>query len=171
MTYKYCPECGGKLQNRFIETENHDRLVCGNCDFIFYQNPVPAAGVILFEDKKICLVKRKFEPRQGYWNLPAGFVEMNETVEAAAVREAKEETNLNIRIDRLYHVYSAFDSPKLHVIVTFYLAKIIGGSLKPGDDALEAGFFSIDEIPKDLAFKAHAEVIQKFIFDLNNGNL
>jgi ADP-ribose pyrophosphatase YjhB (NUDIX family) len=171
MAYHFCPECGGELQPRFLETENHERLVCRKCDFIFYQNPTPAAGVILFEDHKICLVKRKFAPRQGYWNLPAGFVEMNETVEAAAVREAREETNLDVRVERLYGVYSAFDSPKVHVIVVFYLAKKIGGQLQPGDDAIEARFFPLDEIPGDLAFQAHTEVIQKFIFDLKNGNL
>lgn len=170
-TFQFCPKCSGTLEKRLIADENHQRLVCRSCGFIFYQNPTPAAGVILCRDHQICLVKRKFEPRQGSWNLPAGFVELNETVEAAAVREAREETNLNVRVDRLYGVYSAFDSPKYHVIVVFYLAKIISGKLAPGDDALEARFFSLDAIPKDLAFKAHAEVIQKFISDLKNGNL
>jgi ADP-ribose pyrophosphatase YjhB (NUDIX family)/predicted RNA-binding Zn-ribbon protein involved in translation (DUF1610 family) len=171
MRYQFCPECGGKLQLRLLETENHARLVCQKCGFIFYQNPTPAAGVILFENNKLCLVKRKFDPRRGYWNLPAGFIELDETVEAAAVREAREETNLEVEVERLYRVYSAFDSPKYHVIVIFFLAKIIGGELQAGDDAIEARFFALDEIPDELAFQAHADVIQNFLSDLKNGRL
>lgn len=157
----FCPRCGGKLINKFLELENHERLVCEKCDFIFYFNPIPAVGVILFNDDKICLVRRKYAPGIGLWCLPAGFVEIYETVEAAAVREAKEETNLDIEIERLHGVYSSFNPTKTHVVVIFYHAKIIGGEPLAGDDAEELQFFPLDEVPYPLAFDSHDQVIKE----------
>jgi len=159
-SYRFCPKCGGQLQLKMIALERQERLLCQQCGFIFYINPVPAVGVILLDDSKICLVKRKYAPRQGYWGLPAGFVEMDETVEEAAIREVKEETNLDVKIERLINVFSAFDSPKRHVIVIFYAGKIIGGALKAGDDALEVRFFPLNKIPEPLAFQSHTAVIE-----------
>lgn len=158
---QHCLKCGTLLEKKWLEIENHERLVCPDCGFIFYQNPIPAVGVILQRDSQICLVKRKFEPRAGFWCLPAGFVEMNESVEDAAIREAKEETNLDIEIESLEGVYSAFDSPKLHVIVIFYHCKIVGGALRAGDDALEVDFYPLSQLPEPLAFNAHTTVVEK----------
>ena len=72
--FKYCPVCGDLLVEKLVHAEGTKRLVCRGCNFIFYINPVPAVGVILFQDDKILLVKRKYPPKIGEWTLPAGFI-------------------------------------------------------------------------------------------------
>ena len=162
MQYKYCPICGGLLEEKLIELENKPRLICNDCDFIFYINPTPAAAVILFnEDDKILLIKRKYEPQRGYWSLPAGFLEYNETAEQTAIRETKEETNLNIRLSELFGVYSSFDEPQKHILVIIYRGEIIDGDLKLGDDAVEVKYFSLDDLTYDIAFSCHRKILDR----------
>jgi len=164
MKYKYCPVCSGCLEEKFISEEEKQRLVCEKCGFIFYFNPSPAAAVILFDrNNRILLVKRKYEPKIGDWNLPAGFIEYDETVEQSAIREAKEETNLDVKLTGLFGVFSAFDDPRVHVIVIVYRGEIINGELKPGDDALEARFFPLDDLPANIAFDTHRTVLNMLI--------
>jgi len=151
--YSHCPVCGGHLATRHVE--GRDRLVCSACEFVFYQNPAPAAGVILIEDGQLLWVQRKFEPRKGGWTLPAGFVEYGEHVEECAVREMKEETGLDVELDGLFNVYMANDDPRVQVMLVLYRVRRVGGELQPGDDAIDARFFPIDAPPGDIAFRAH----------------
>src|SRR5262245_40035851 len=116
--YLYCPKCAGPLLVRF--TEGRDRQVCSKCEFIFYQNPVPAAAVIVQREAEILLVQRKFEPRIGDWSLPAGFIEWGESAEESAVREAKEETGLDIAVRSLYGVYAARDYWDYQILLVVY---------------------------------------------------
>lgn len=137
------------------------RQVCSSCDFVFYQNPTPAAGVILIEDDRVLLVKRKYEPKAGLWTLPAGFVELDENVRECAVREMKEETNLSVELTGLFNIYSAFDDPRASVVLILFLAHRIddGSPLRWGDDADDARFYPIDEVPAEIAFKAHRQAL------------
>lgn len=161
--YKFCPKCGKNLVNRFLKQEQTERLVCENCDFIFYMNPVPAVAVILMQNLKIVLVRRKFEPRKGLWSLPAGFMEFDETTEQTAIREAKEETNLDIKINELFGIFPGFDDPRVHVVVIVYKGEIINGQVKPGDDASEVKFFPLDALPEDIAFTAHRNILERLV--------
>ena len=161
MLYKFCPKCSGFLELKHIPQEDRSRLVCIECGFIFYINPSPAVAVILLKDDKIVLVRRKYEPKQGLWSLPAGFLEYDETIEQTAIREVKEETNLNIQLKGLLGVYSAFDDPRKQVLLVVYRGEIINGELKPGDDADEVKFFSLNELPDDIAFSCHRHVLNK----------
>ena len=158
--YKFCPKCGCNLVHKFIKQEQTERLICDNCDFIFYINPIPAVAVILMNDRNILLVKRKFEPRKGMWSLPAGFMEFGETPQQTAIREAKEETNLNIEVKELFDVLPGFDDPRVHVVLIVYWGEIINGQIKPGDDASEAKFFPLNELPGDIAFRAHRKILE-----------
>jgi len=163
--FKFCPRCGARLKE-----ENHHgriRLVCPKCGFIFYQNPVPAAGVILRRGRNVLLVKRKFEPRAGMWSLPAGFMEYGETVEETAIRELKEETNLDVRLTRLFGVYTGCDDPRNQAVLIIYEGEIIGGKLCPGDDASEVKFFPLTNLPEDIAFEAHRQVLNELIQKLD----
>ncbi|MFQ6116467.1 MAG: NUDIX domain-containing protein [bacterium] len=157
--YKYCPKCGSDLVYKRVG-ENL-RLVCKGCGFIFYQNPTPAVGVILMKDDEILLVKRKYEPRAGFWSLPAGFLEWDENVEEAARREVKEETGLEIELDGLFGVYSGFDDPRNHVLLVVYRGQIRNGEIAAGDDATEVKFFPLTALPQDIAFKNHRRVLEK----------
>ena len=160
-TYSYCPCCGSPLVDK--HTEGRIRQVCSACDFIFYRNPVPAAGVVLIEDSEVLLVKRKYEPNEGGWTLPAGFVEMEEDVETCAVREMKEETNLDVELTGFFRICSAFDDPRVSVVLVLFLARRTGPreDLACGDDASDARFFHIDEIPSNIAFQAHRDALEQ----------
>jgi 8-oxo-dGTP diphosphatase len=159
-TYRYCPRCGAEMIDKRID--HKARKVCPVCKFVFYHNPVPAAGVVIEKDNKILLVKRKFEPYKGDWSFPAGFMEYDESPEQCAIREIKEELNVDVELNGLFGVYSGKDDPRTHAVLIMYWAKIIGGELKPGDDAEEISFFAKEEIPQNIAFLAHRQIIKEF---------
>src|SRR5512140_2733069 len=107
--YQFCPLCGKKLLEG--QREGRVRVYCGDpeCGFVFYQNPIPAAGGIIVQDDSILMVKRAHPPRIGWWCFPAGFMEWNEHPTQTAVREVEEETGLKIRIKELFNVYTGKD--------------------------------------------------------------
>jgi 8-oxo-dGTP diphosphatase len=165
--FDYCPWCGSRLAGRKID--GRDRLSCSNCEFIWYKNPVPAAGAIIHADGDILLVKRKYPPAAGDWCFPAGFQENDESPVDCCIREVREETGLDIRIESLFWNYRAGDDPRTMVVLMLYLARVVGGTMKAGDDALEAGFFGIDSVPDNIAFSAHRRAIAHFKEYLRRG--
>lgn len=127
-----------------------------------YRNPVPTVDLIIHDCQgRVVLIKR-CNPPFG-WALPGGFVDYGEALEHAAVREAREETSLDVLLDRQFHTYSRPDrDPRQHTITTVFLASIAGGKLRAADDAADAGFFSRDEIDESgLAFD-HAEILRDY---------
>ncbi|MGB8656773.1 MAG: NUDIX hydrolase [Candidatus Zixiibacteriota bacterium] len=158
--YRYCPRCGTEMVEESID--HRKRKICPLCRFVFYNNPVPAAGVVIEKEGKILLVKRKFEPYKGDWCLPAGFMEYDESPEQCAIREIKEELNVDVKLNGLFGVYSGKDDPRTHAVLIMYWAKVIGGEMKPGDDADEIRFFAKDEVPPNIAFLAHRQIIKEF---------
>jgi len=159
-TYRYCPRCGAEMVEKTVDHKK--RKICPVCKFVFYHNPAPAAGVVIEKDGKILLVKRTYEPYKGDWCLPAGFMEYDESPERCAIRETKEELNVDVELDGLFGVYSGKDDPRTHAVLVMYRAKIIGGKLKPGDDAEEIEYFAKDEVPTNIAFLAHRQIIKEF---------
>ena len=159
-TYRYCPRCSVELVEKKVD--HRKRKACPVCGFVFYRNPVPAAGVIITEEDKILLVKRRYDPFKGDWSLPAGFMEYEESPEECAIREIKEELNLDIKIKKLFNVYSGSDDPRTNAVLIVYLGEVTGGKLKPGDDAEEARFFGKEKIPPNIAFQAHRKLIQDY---------
>ncbi len=127
-------------------------------------------AVILCEDGSIVLIKRKYDPYKDSWALPGGFVELGETVDSAVVREAKEETGLEVEIISLVGVYSDPErDPRGHTVTVCYLTKKIGGSLMADTDASSAQYFKKDEILKlKLAFDH--DIILKDAFELLNND-
>jgi len=109
---------------------------------------------------KVLLAKRAHEPRRGSWGIPAGFMEYGEHPERTAVREAKEETGLVVRLAGLFGVYAGRDDPRTRAVLILYRAKIAGGRLKAGDDASDVGFFALDRLPRPIAFRAHREALR-----------
>jgi 8-oxo-dGTP diphosphatase len=158
-TPTYCPRCGAPLERRF--TEGRDREVCPVCGFIFYRNPIPAVGVVVALDGRVVMVRRKYEPRAGYWALPAGYMELGESAEEAAVRECHEETGLLVQTDHLLGVYS-FGFGEQSGLVIIYAATAVGGILTAGDDATEAGAFPLDALPAPMAFRTHLQALDRW---------
>jgi 8-oxo-dGTP diphosphatase len=158
VSYEFCSQCGSKLEEKLIDHKT--RLQCPACGFVQYVNPVPAAAVSIVQDGQILLVQRAFEPRKGLWSLPAGFLEADETVEECAIREVKEETNLDVELTGLLNVYSVFDDPRYICLLVVYAGKILGGELKCGDDASDAGFFPPSALPQ-IAWRVHRLAVEQ----------
>jgi ADP-ribose pyrophosphatase YjhB (NUDIX family)/N-acetylglutamate synthase-like GNAT family acetyltransferase len=158
-TQTYCPRCGAILERRF--TEGRDREVCPACGFIFYRNPIPAVGVVVALDDQVVLIRRRYAPRAGYWALPAGYMELGESTEEAAIRECHEETGLLVQIDHLLGVYS-FGFGEQSGLVIIYAASAVGGELVAADDATEAGAFAPDALPAPFAFRTHLQAIDRW---------
>ena len=163
----YCPLCANKLTEK--ELDHMVRAVCEGCGYIWYKNPIPAAGAFISKDNKILLVKRKYEPKANDWCLPAGFMENDESPVECCIREIKEETGLDVAIDKLFWNYEAGDDPRAKVVLILYLANIIGGELIPGDDAIEAQYFSLDDLPANIAFNAHIRALADYKHYLATG--
>jgi ADP-ribose pyrophosphatase YjhB (NUDIX family) len=132
------------------EGDNMERDVCSTCGFVHYVNPKIVTGSVVRHEGRILLCRRAIEPRIGYWTLPAGFMEVGETAEQAAMREAREEANAEIVIDRLLAVYTI---PRIAQVQIMYLAHFGEAVYSAGPESLEVKLASWDEIPwEDLAF-------------------
>ena len=167
--FKFCPWCSSNLERRKLDGQ--ERLACPRCDFIWYKNPIPAAGAIIMKDNRLLLVKRRYPPGVGDWCIPAGFMEFDESPIECCRREIKEETGLDIRIDSLFWNYRAGDDPRSTVVLILYLASAIDGDLVPGDDAEETKYFNLDNLPPNIAFSAHRKAIKDLKKYLEKGEL
>jgi mutator protein MutT len=158
---RFCPRCGGALESRQLKATEPTRLVCANCNFVYYLDPKVAVGTIITDEHgRVVLVKRAIEPGYGKWVFPGGFIDRGETVEDAAMREAREECGLHVRLDRLLNIYSY---PGVAVIIIAFAATVVGGSLECDDESLEAQLFEPHQIPWDeLAFKSTREALEEF---------
>ncbi len=161
--YRYCPRCGHPLRPEKVG--DRVRPVCSECGFVFYINPTPAAGALVEDDGHVLLIRRAVAPRAGYWALPAGYMEADETAEEAAVRETREETGLDIALDALLNVYSFEDAAHQRGVLILYRAHVVGGELCPGDDAEDARWFAPHELPPDeqIAFSTHRHALHEWL--------
>ncbi|MEO1100605.1 MAG: NUDIX hydrolase [Pseudomonadota bacterium] len=129
--------------------DDRERNVCRHCDFVDYQNPRIVAGAVVVRDEKILLCKRAIEPRKGFWTLPAGFMELGESVEEAAAREAMEEANATIKIDNLLAVYSV---PRIGQVQVMFRARL-ASEVSAGPESEAVGLYDWKDIPwRELAF-------------------
>lgn len=167
--FKFCPWCASPLETRRLD--GRIRSACSSCNYIWYKNPIPAAGAILMKDDRLLLVKRKYPPGVGDWCIPAGFMEYDESPVQCCIREIKEETGLDIKIEKLFWNYRAGDDPRSMVVLILYLAEIVDGNLAPGDDAIETGYFGLDNLPSNIAFSAHRKAIRDLKIYLETGQL
>jgi ADP-ribose pyrophosphatase YjhB (NUDIX family) len=167
--YRFCPACGGELERRSLKAGDPDRLVCRSCGFVFYLDPKVAVGtVITTEDSRLVLVRRAIDPGYGLWVFPGGYVDRGEEVRAAAVREAREESGLEVRLEQLIDVYSYSGNAPIIVV---YAATAVGGDLCSDDECLEARLFAAEEIPWDaLAFRSTADALRDYLAGVRHGN-
>ena len=159
--YRFCPRCGGGLELRKLKANEPKRLVCQKCSFVFYLDPKVVVGTIFTIENRVVLLRRGIEPAMGKWVFPGGYMDRGESVGDAAIREAKEESLLDVGLCALLGVYSYPRSPNIIVV---YAAEVVGGELGAGDESLEAKAFSVSDIPWDgLAFTSTREALNDYI--------
>ena len=159
-TKKFCHYCSTPLEERHIE--GRKRLYCVTCQLPIYENPVPAACVVLVDDQqRVLLVKRNVAPKEGQWCLPGGFIECGETTEQAALRELQEETGLTGRIHSLIGVTTSPGTLYRSIIIVGYVVTHFSGSAEAGDDASAVGFFNQKDLP-EIAFESHRSFIRLY---------
>ena len=153
----FCPRCGHALED--MRAFGRVRRVCPACGLVvFREHKVAAALLLENESGQVLLVRRAWGPKQGYWSLPAGFVDDDESPETAAIREVREETGLEAADLTLLTLISGREHERGADIVVVYRGRIVGGALSAQDDASEADFFPPDALPP-LAFQATREAL------------
>jgi ADP-ribose pyrophosphatase YjhB (NUDIX family) len=163
--YRFCPQCGGALERRVLKATEPERPVCTQCGFIFYLDPKIAVGtVIKAASGRLVLVRRAIEPGYGKWVFPGGYVDRGELLTVAAIREAREECGLDVRLDGLVNIYSY---PGRVPVIVVYAATAIGGSLCVDDECLETAEFDKSSLPWDnLAFRSTHEGLRDYLAGL-----
>jgi ADP-ribose pyrophosphatase YjhB (NUDIX family) len=158
--FKHCPVCSAQLQEATLKTGEPSRLICSQCQFVFYLDPKLVGCSLVEVDQKIILLKRSINPQIGKWVLPGGYVDRGEEVEAAVIRETAEECGLIIKLEKLLGVYSY--SGRTQVVVV-YLSQPVDGKLVAGDETLEARLFSREKIPwQNLAFPSTVDSLKDY---------
>lgn len=147
--------------------DNRQRYVCISCQTVHYQNPRVVAGCLPEHEKKILLCKRAIEPRSGYWTLPAGFMELDETSTEAALRETLEEANARVE---LLDLYTVFNLPHVNQVYMMYRSRLLDLDFSPGTESLEVGLFSEEEVPwNELAFTTIRQTLKFYYQDHKSG--
>lgn len=141
----------GDFVRQIPEGDNRERLVCATCGHIDYQNPKIVVGSVVAEGGRVLLCRRAIEPRRGFWTLPAGYLELGETIEQGAMREAREEAEAAISLDGVLALYSV---SRIGQVQVMFRARFAGPpSFAAGPESLEVGLFAWDNIPwPEIAF-------------------
>lgn len=166
---KHCKNCGTAVVYRVPDDgDTKDRAVCPACHTIHYENPLNVVGTVPYWGDKVLLCKRNIEPRFGKWTLPAGFMEMSETVAEGAARETLEESGAQFALEGFF---SLLNVPRVGQVHVFYLARLLSDVFNPGFETIEARLFAEDEIPWDeIAFRTVKETLEHFFADRSKGN-
>jgi len=164
---KYCSNCAAPLSRQIPDGDSRERWVCEACHTVHYQNPKVVVGCVPECDGKVLLCKRAIEPRYGYWTVPAGFMELGETIASGAARETLEEACTEVSIGHLFASVDVVQAGQLHL---FFTAKF-EGEFAAGDESLEVALFAEDEIPWDeIAFRSGVFALEKYFEDAGRNN-
>ncbi len=164
----FCSNCGYPVSLKFIEGEHPiPRYFCENCKTVHYQNPKIIVGCVPLWKEQTMLCKRGIEPQKGFWNLPGGFMENGETVEAGAAREALEETGVEADILSLHSVYTVISVNQVHL---HFLANIRSLDFQTNAESMEISLFEEREIPwHEIAFASNYFALRCFFEDRRKG--
>lgn len=159
--YRFCPVCGQALVSKLLKPGDPERLVCTDCGYVLYLDPKVAVGTIIsMPNDEIVLVRRAIDPGYGRWVFPGGYVDRGEVVSDAAIREAREEAGLDIRLDGLVSIYSY---PQRPPVIIVYAATAMTIELCHDEESLEIATFRASEIPWDeLAFRSTGEALRDY---------
>jgi len=158
---RFCSQCGEPCVSEIAE--GGIRATCTACQTVQYKNPQPAIAVLIVDGERFVLGKRISKSLgHGQWCLPCGYVEFHEDYLSAAVREVKEETTLDIRVQSIISVVTNYLSPNIHSLVTVLLAEAIGGKLQAADGMEEVAWFPYTGDFPEMAFEADTHIISRY---------
>ena len=164
---KYCSSCGEFVVRKTPEGDTHELWACEACETIHYQNPRVVVGCIPAKDGKVLLCKRSIEPRYGYWTVPAGFMEIGETIAQGAARETMEEACAEVEIGHLFASVDVVQAGQLHL---FFTAELVS-DFSAGEESLDVAMFEEEEIPwDDIAFRSGVYALRKYFEDAGENN-
>jgi ADP-ribose pyrophosphatase YjhB (NUDIX family) len=165
---QFCKSCGSAVTYRVPDDgDTRERAVCNSCHTIHYENPLNVVGTVPVWGDKVLLCKRNIEPRFGKWTLPAGFMELNETVAQGAARETVEEAGAQFEMQDLFTLMNVTRVGQVHF---FYRAQLMSDQFDPGHETQEARLFAEHEIPWDeIAFRTVKETLQHYFADAKKG--
>jgi len=164
---KFCSECGQAVVKTIPAGDNRERYVCRHCGAIHYQNPRIVAGCVPDYRGSILLCQRAIKPRSGYWTVPAGFMELGETVADAARRETLEEAEARVEVSALIAVVDVLQAKQVHV---FFAGTLQEPTFGAGEESLATALFTPDELPwKDIAFPSVRIALEQFLRNRKNG--
>ena len=164
---KYCSNCGQSIEIKIPAGDHLPRHTCAACGIIHYQNPRIIAGCIPVWEDQILICRRAIEPRHGFWTIPAGFLENEETVAEGAAREAQEEALADVEIGSLLAVINVLHAHQVHMM---YRARLRSLDFGVGPESLEVKLVRQQEIPWDeLAFQSVRFSLERFLEDRATG--
>jgi len=164
---KHCRSCGSLIAYLVPSDDNRERAVCGDCGTVHYENPLNVVGTVPAWQDQVLLCKRNIEPRYGMWTLPAGFMELGETLEAGALRETDEEAGARVELQGLFTLLNVVRVGQVHF---FYRAQLTDINFNPGPETIEARLFREDEVPwEQLAFRTVRETLHRYFEDRRRG--
>lgn len=165
---KHCKTCGTLVEHRIPDDgDTRVRAVCPACGTIHYENPLNVVGTVPCWGDQVLLCKRNIEPRWGKWTLPAGFMELGETIAQGAARETDEEAGAQILLQDLFSVLNVVRVGQVHF---FYRAQLLSDVFNPGHETLEARLFHEHEIPWDeIAFRTVRDTLEAYFADRRKG--
>ena len=166
---KHCKHCGNAVAYRLPDDgDTRERAICTACHTVHYENPLNVVGTLPIWEDKVLLCKRNIEPRFGKWTLPAGFMELGETVAQGAARETDEEAGAQIELLGLYTLMNVVRVGQVHF---FYRARLLNTRFNPGHETIEARLFSEADVPWDeIAFRTVRETLKCYFEDRRLGN-
>lgn len=163
----FCSHCGAPVSLKIPAGDSLPRHVCDQCGTIHYQNPKVVVGALAEWEDKILLCRRAIEPRYGFWTLPAGFMENNETCGEAALRETREEAGARIALGPMF---TFVDLPHISQIHIIYRARLLDLDFQPGEESLDAVLLGENDIPwDDIAFRSIDYTLKCFFEDRRKG--
>jgi len=164
----FCSNCAAPLARRVPPGDSLPRFVCDQCGEIHYQNPKLVVGALPEWEGRLLLCRRAIEPRYGYWTLPAGFMENDETAGDAALRETLEEAGARIE---LIDAYTMISVPMVNQVHLFYRARLLDLDFAPGEESLDVALFEQAELPwKDIAFRTVGLTLKHWVADRTRGS-
>ena len=165
---KHCKNCGNAVEYRLPDDgDTKQRAVCPACGTVHYENPLNVVGTVPYWGEQVLLCKRNIEPRWGKWTLPAGFMELNETVAEGAARETLEESGAVFEMEGLFSLVNVAQVGQVHF---FYRARLLSAQFDPGHETLEARLFTEAEIPwEEIAFRTVKETLTRYFDDRRSG--